>query len=117
MRKLSIVFLLFLSLITARCASAMLSLELTRGIAGAVPIAIVPFASQGESAPQNVAGIVSDDLRNSGRFKVSTPYTDDYRSLGVANVVVGEVQQLAYDRYQVKFKLLDVFKNGGQSPA
>ena len=117
MKKLSLVFLLLLSLIMARYTFAMLNLELTRGIASAVPIAVVPFASQGEAAPQNIAAIVSDDLRNSGRFKVSAPYTDDYRSLGVANVVVGVVEQLAYDQYKVKFKLLDVFKNGGQTPA
>ncbi len=111
MKKLAIAFLLFFTSVVSHYTYAMLNLELTRGIAGAVPIAIIPFSIQGGMPPQDVSGIISQDLNHSGRFKVRNPrFTNDYRSLGIDNVVVGEVQGVGGGRYQVRFKLLDVFK-------
>lgn len=81
-------------------------MELTRGTAGAIPIAIVPFTQEG-IPPQNVSAIVSNDLKNSGRFKVQM------NKQGVDNIVVGQVQAIGSDRYQVSFKLLDGFKGKG----
>ncbi|TAK75585.1 MAG: Tol-Pal system beta propeller repeat protein TolB, partial [Gammaproteobacteria bacterium] len=83
-------------------AYAILSMELTRGVAGAIPIAIVPFAPP-QAAPQNVSGIVTDDLKNSGRFKVSSQEE-------AHNIVVGKVEALGNDRYQVSFQLLEAFQ-------
>lgn len=103
-------------------AYAVLSLELTRGNASAVPIAVVPFAVEGPMPSQDVASIVSHDLQNSGRFKVygaerlgqfpsdkKEVHYDYFRKLGAKNIVVGKVQPVGGDRYKVSFQLLDVF--------
>lgn len=101
MRKL-VSLLLFLFITTlSYSAHAILSMELTRGVAGAIPLAVVPFAGV-DNAPQNVSGIVTSDLSNSGRFKVSGQRLDkDY-------VVDGKVNALGGDRYQVNFQLMDM---------
>jgi TolB protein len=104
-------------------AFAMLNLELTRGVAGAVPIAVVPFAVEGDAPSQDVAAIISSDLQNSGRFKVytgnaltMTPSTirdvqfNYFRNRGADDVVIGKVQQVGGNRYQVSFQLLDAVK-------
>lgn len=123
MRK--ILLFIFISISVIPCtALAILSMELTRGVAGAIPLAVVPFAAQ--SAPQDVSGIITNDLSNSGRFKVygrnslnqfpseASQIVDDYfRRLGTDNVVVGRVNSLGGDRYQVSFQLLDMFKGKG----
>ena len=79
-------------------AFALLSMELTRGVAGAIPIEVVPFSGS-QSAPQNVSNIITNDLQNSGRFKLATRAVD--------NTVVGQVTPVGGDRYEVSFKLLD----------
>ena len=107
-------------------AYAILSMELTRGVSGAIPIAIVPFASA-ELAPQNISNIIANDLQNSGRFKVydknaltQTPNdlrdisAEYFRRLGTNNVVIGKVNSLGDNRYQVSFQLLDTF-NGKEA--
>ncbi len=122
MRKL-IITLFFFSLLISGRASALLSLELTRGVSGAVPIAISPFGGAGASAPQNISAIVSNDLQNSGRFKVfghdaMNQYPSDvndiqysyFRSLGAEKLVIGKITLVGSNQYQVNFALLDVFK-------
>lgn len=79
-------------------AFALLNMELTRGVSGAIPIAIVPFEGA-DVAPQNVSLIITNDLQNSGRFKVS--------NFGADNKVTGKVWALGGDRFQVSFQLLD----------
>jgi TolB protein len=115
--------LLFASLLLfTHTAFAYLSMELTRGVSGAVPIAIVPFAISGES-PEDVSAVISNDLQNSGRFKVygrdkltalpssvSEVQFNYFKALPTDNIVVGKVQNVGSDRYQVSFQLLDVFK-------
>lgn len=83
-------------------AFAMLNLELTRGVAGATPITIIPFETQG-MPPENVSAIITNDLQNSGRFNV-------LKSRGAADsILTGKVQQLG-NQYQVSFQLEDAFK-------
>ncbi len=97
-------FILFvLTLVMSHSAMAMLSLELTSGVAGAIPIAIVPFATQGGMPSQDVSGIVTKDLQNSGRFKVSAG------SDAADSIVTGKVEALGGDRYQVSFQLKEAF--------
>jgi TolB protein len=125
MRKLISLLLFTYTLIVPYSAFAILSMELTRGVSGAIPIAIVPFASQAD-APQDVSGIVTADLQNSGRFKVygrnalnqfpndaANVSTDYFRSLGTDNVVVGKVTSLGGNSYQVSFQLLDMYRGSG----
>jgi TolB protein len=96
---------------------AMLSMELTRGVAGAVPIAVAPFILDGQMPSQDVSDIIGNDLKNSGRFKVYSGQSVSgnmplsyYRSIGADDVVMGQVKQIGADRYDVSFKLLDTFK-------
>lgn len=108
-------------------AHALLSMELTQGVAGATPIAVVPFAGA-DNAPQPVSTIIASDLQNSGRFKVSGagvlkqfPSTPNavsatyFRGLGTDNVVVGSVAALGSDQYRVSFALMDMYKGGGEA--
>jgi TolB protein len=88
-------------------AHAILTMELTRGIASAIPITVEPFTNPG-NIPQDVSGIVSSDLQNSGRFKVSgSGSSADY-------AVTGKVEALGGDRYQVSFQLHEKL-NGKES--
>lgn len=121
MRKLIAMLSFGLGLILSSPVFAYLSMELTRGVAGAVPIAIVPFAANG-----TISDVISNDLKNSGRFKVyggnavsQNMPVSYYRSIGADNVVMGKVEEVGGGRYQVSFKLLDTFKDkeqGGGAP-
>ena len=47
---------------------AALTIEITEGVESAVPVAVVPFASQ--NAPVNISAVVNADLERSGFFKM-----------------------------------------------
>ncbi len=101
-------------------ARAALSIEITRGVEAGLPIAVVPFGLQ---APHDVAAIIAADLARSGRFAplpvsdfVSQPHDEksvvykEWRLLKAEALVVGLVQAQPGGKYQVEFRLLDVFK-------
>ena len=56
------------SLFFAQAGHAQLRLDITEGVRDAVPIAVVPFGGQAEGGPNDVAAVISGDLRLSGRF-------------------------------------------------
>ncbi len=101
---------------------AELVVEVTKGQADAIPIAIVPFSSAEASAASfDVAQLVSDDLARSGRFKtmdrkdmIDQPHTaaaiafDDWRRLSNDYIVVGQMQTIAPERYTITFELYNV---------
>lgn len=106
-------------------SQAALTIEITEGIEGALPIAIVPFASQGmeQQPPIDLAGIISADLHRSGRFKtlakedmLTRPNSAaqvkfrNWRALGQESLVIGHVKQTGTDQYVVTFQLFDVFR-------
>lgn len=111
-------------LLVMQPARAELTIEITQGVEGALPIAVVPFGLEGASAlPQDVAEIVADDLRRSGRFAplpeqdlIARPHEgrqvrfQDWRVLGVPNLVVGKVRLEAPGQYAVQFQLFDVYR-------
>ncbi len=120
------VFLAVLVFVSAMGSSAhgALTIEITKGQQGALPIAVVPFGWQGPAPypPQNVASIIANDLTISGRFSplaerdlVSRPAEGrqvnfrDWRLLGAPNLVVGKVIAQG-DRYKVQFQLFDVYR-------
>lgn len=122
MRKLIACAFTCLTILLSHSASAMLSMELTRGVAGAVPIAVAPFVLKGDMPSQDVSAIIGSDLQNSGRFKVYSGNSVSanmpvsyYRSIGADNVVKGEVQEVSPGRYQVSFQLLDTFRGGKET--
>lgn len=123
MRKLASLVFCFLIASFSLSAHALLSMELTRGVAGAIPIAIVPFSGQA-NLPQNISEIMTADLSNSGRFKVydanalqeipneaSKVSANYFRSIGTDNVVVGNLASLGANRYQLNFQLLDAMSS------
>ncbi|MCP5414463.1 MAG: Tol-Pal system beta propeller repeat protein TolB [Chromatiaceae bacterium] len=103
-----------------------LTIEITQGLEGALPIAVVPFAWRGDASTppaHEVGGVVSADLQRSGRFKplptsqmLARPTRGeevdfrDWRALNVENLVVGEVTPNGPGGYLVKFYLYDVFR-------
>jgi TolB protein len=101
---------------------AELVVEITKGQADAIPIAIVPFSSaEAAAASFDVAQLVNDDLARSGRFKttdrkdmIEQPHTgagisfDDWRRLNNDYILVGQTQPLGQDRYNITFELYNV---------
>ncbi|OGT88173.1 MAG: Tol-Pal system beta propeller repeat protein TolB [Gammaproteobacteria bacterium RIFOXYA12_FULL_61_12] len=101
-----------------------LTIQITGGTEGALPIAVVPFgtAGSGEAPMFNLGEIVASDLKRCGRFRtldekdmVAKPNVGtqvdfkDWRALKQDYLVVGQVTPSG-DSYQVRFELLDVNK-------
>lgn len=122
MKKLFI--MLFLSLAWLQSALADLTIEITEGVEGALPIAVVPFGWQGPTSPPvDVAGVINADLQRSGRFK-TIPQVDmlarptsaeeiefkDWRALDTENLVIGQVRPVGTGGYEIRFQLFDVYK-------
>lgn len=68
MKALMTIWLSAMLLLFSSLAQANLTIEITRGSDRATPIAIVPFSADGESLPEDVAQIISDNLERSGYF-------------------------------------------------
>ncbi len=64
------VSIIFLILMSAN-VNAALTIEITQGVEGALPIAVVPFDTSRLDAelPTDIAEIVANDLNRSGIFK------------------------------------------------
>lgn len=119
-----IFYALFISLAWLHTALADLTIEITEGVEGALPIAVVPFGWQGPgSPPVDVAGVINADLQRSGRFKtipqvdmLSRPTTageiafKDWRALNTENLVIGQVRPQGTGGYEIRFQLFDVYK-------
>lgn len=115
---------LLLAMLVAFNARAELVLEITEGVEDALPIAIVPFKWTGEGPPPaNIANIVSADLRRSGQFKplaekdmLAQPATpkevkfNNWRILGIPNLVIGQLRPASSGDYIVEFRLFDVYR-------
>ena len=107
----------------AATAEARLTIEISEGLEGAMPIAVVPFGRVGGDANgPDVAAIVAADLARSGRFaplpaerlpgRPSNGRGIDFtawRAAGVENMVVGQVQGTG-DKLEVQFQLFDVLR-------
>lgn len=105
-------------------AQSQLVVEITRGIARPIPVAVVPFGWQGRGVPPfDVAGLVATDLTNSGRFQaipnenmLSRPTRPidvdfgDWQILNVDYVVIGELTEVGEDRYEAVFQLFDILR-------
>jgi len=96
-----------------------LTIEITGGTQGALPIAVVPF--QG-STPENLASIIAADLQRTGRFQplpekdlIARPSQPDqvdfgdWRKVGSHYLVIGEVRSTGKG-FDTGFTLFDVFR-------
>lgn len=108
----------------AAAAQAALTIEISQGVEGALPIAVVPFGWNGSQAlPEDVGAIVAADLQRSGRFAplaqedlLSRPTRPDqvnfrdWRLLGVDNLVIGNIEAAGSDQYTIQFQVFDVLR-------
>lgn len=110
-------------LLAASAAHAELVIDV-QGVAQPTPVAVVPFGweSNATDMPLDVAKVITDDLKRSGRFapvsedKMLQKPTDgadvdfqDWSFVGVEAVVVGKVIQTGANAYTLQFQLFDVF--------
>lgn len=118
--------LLLAALAHAGPAAAQLRIEITSGVERPIPMAIVPFGWQGgpgSSAPFDLSGLVTQDLRNSGRFDpiatrdmVSRPTEptqvnfQDWRIVDVDVLLIGTVRPAGPNVYSIAFQLFDVLR-------
>ena len=102
-------------------ARAELTVDITKGVRGATPIAVVPFGQEGLSG-ENLGGIVSADLGRSGKFDplpasrmTERPVPPQqvnfqtWQSLGQDYLVIGRVTP-AGGQYEAEFYLFDAIK-------
>jgi TolB protein len=106
-------------------SQAALTIQITEGVEGALPIAVVPFDNRALKTPlpYNLSDIITADLARSGRFApmpekdlIARPHDGsavrfaDWRLLNMESLVVGRMRELGAARYEVQFQLFDVFK-------
>jgi len=122
-------FLLMLALLLsfATPASAVLTIQITKGVDGAQPIAVVPFATDKltNALPYDLVSIINNDLARTGRFSpmpakdikaIGSPHDGgtvrfgDWRLVNMDYLLVGRVRQTGAINYEVQFQLFDVFK-------
>jgi TolB protein len=119
-RRAIAVFLL--AILQSPPAAAELTVQILRGMAETVPIAIVPFGWEGDSAAAwDVAATVQADLERSGRFRalprsqmIEFPHqadavdATDWRMLKVDYVVVGQLVRMPDSRFELRYELIQV---------
>ncbi|MGD8378200.1 MAG: Tol-Pal system beta propeller repeat protein TolB [Gammaproteobacteria bacterium] len=122
-RLLNLFVVAALVMLPFSASRAILKIEITQGVSGALPIAVVPFATQGVSPSVNVAGVINADLGRSGRFK-PFPEKDmlekpteaaqidfkNWRVVGVDNLVIGRIKPGDNGGYVIEFQLFDVYR-------
>jgi len=112
-------------LLASSTLRAALTIEITQGMEGAIPVAVVPFGWSGNTAaaPENIAAIISADLNRSGRIEtladrdlIAHPTEgaqvqfQNWRMVKVDDLVIGKVTGNADGTFTVQFELYDVFR-------
>lgn len=121
LQKISLIFGGFLCLTNSLAA---IHLELTQGVNAATPIAIVAFANEPNNVPGNttMTQVISSDLQNSGEFRVLAPNVLSqqpttltaidqkyWQKQGANDIVIGRVTRVGANRYQVFFRLINLY--------
>ncbi len=106
-------------------SQAVLNIEITDGVEGSLPIAVVPFQWPGgmKLADADVSAIIASDLARSGKFAplpekdlIAYPkqpedvHFPSWRMIGVDHLIIGGIKQEPNNQYQVYFRLFDVLK-------
>ncbi len=105
----------------ATTSNAWIEFDITRGNVEPLPIAIMDF--QGDKVAQDISNVISNNLRNSGLFKLTDsaafiqksldvsgrPKFEDWRVLNVQALANGAVSKLADGRLRVDYRLWDIF--------
>jgi len=122
MKVLFRVLFLTIFLLLGQSAQAVLEIEITQGVEGALPIAVAVFAGDTYTAPEAVENIVRNDLASSGFFDVLekqrfpnavvNPSQLDFnawRNAGVESLLLGKITQ-AGEQYRIEFQLIDLIR-------
>ncbi len=115
MSKILKIFALCLSFLSSNVL-AILEIEITQGADNAMPIIVSPFNQEDLLKTTKISEVVSNDLKNSGRFNVSN-YQISNENINFANlqaqkieaVVTGKIYPSGYDQYKIVFSLFDTF--------
>lgn len=122
--KIARILLLVIGLGFSSWSHAILTIEITEGADGGIPVAVVPFRWTGKAPlATDVGAIVTADLARSGQISplsakdfVSKPYRDqdvdfkEWRLLKAEALVIGSIELTPDNQYQIEFRLYDVFK-------
>jgi TolB protein len=106
----------------APVAEAQFEVLITEGSERALPIAVVPFGWTGAGAPAfDIAGVVANDLRSSGRFAPLSPNEmvsrptqasqvnfADWRRLRSDYLAIGQLTEDSPDRFTATYQLFEV---------
>ena len=101
---------------------AQLRVEITGVGSQQFPIAIAPFARDGQ-VPVEIESVVRADLARSGLFRIvdagATPVPEnaavslpEWKARGADALAIGSVTRLADGRFDVRFRLLDTIRGG-----
>ena len=117
--------LFFIFVCFSQTANAVLKIDITEGIEGATPIAIIPFQWSGSTrlADSDISQIVSSDLARSGKFSpvaenelLARPQRPEdihfktWRVAGIDHLVIGAVQRAPNNMFKVEFRLFNVYR-------
>jgi len=114
------IVVMLLLLLSAGVSRAELTIEITQGVDNPTAIAVVPFGWRGGALAEDLAAIISQDLRRSGQFsplankdmlafphQQTDVYYRDWRILGTEFLLLGNLD-FVDERYQLTFELYDV---------
>jgi len=121
MKRLPSILSGLVMLVSALSARAELTIEISQGADNPTTIAVVPFAGQGGSPPEDLAAVVDGDLARSGQF-APIPRTDmlgqpsteadvfyrDWRSLNTEYLLIGRVSNPG--QLRIDYELFDVLR-------
>ena len=114
----------------ARSAQAEITIDITEGVFEPLPVAIQPFALEGDlpekairTLGDDIALVISRDLDRSGLFRPLAqasfierpsgldllPRFNDWRPIGAQALVQGRVEYMADGRIKIDFRLWDTF--------
>jgi len=132
LKKLFLTSLILLLMPLSMPVQAVLDIEITGGVVGEHPIAIVPFSWEIKNARQvsDVSKVLASDLKRTGNFALipeknflERPHHggevnfEKWRALGVESLVVGRVRPGQQGKYLVQFQLFDIYKSDGAQAA
>ena len=97
---------------------AQLNIEIFGGGTSRIPVAIVPFAEEGQLS-QTITPVISADLMRTGLFRLidpagSSPHTpaevvySDWTNRGANAVVIGRVVPASNGQVEIQFRVMDV---------
>ncbi len=123
MRKLSQALALAVLFVLAQAglASALVEIDINKGVVEPLPIAITQF--EGGEVADNIVAVIEADLRNSGLFKPieraafidkqtgpdAVPRFEDWRVINALALVNGRISRDPDGRLKAEFRLWDVF--------